>query len=106
MKVCIKKLKERIKMAVFKDKKTGKWVVKIDTQRNKKRVNHYKGGFDRKSDAQAYERAFLSDLDVSTLDYLDMTLQDVYEAYIMQVESNVKLTTLWKKRASCDDTCS
>lgn len=85
-------------MAVFQDTKTKKWVVKIDTQRSKKRINHYKGGFERKSDALAYERAFLSDLDVSTLDYLDMSLQDVYEAYIMQAESNVKLTTLWKKK--------
>lgn len=74
-------------MSVSKDEKTGKWLCSIwyrDWQGERKHTT--KRGFERKKDAEQYERDFLSKKQRQ-----NPTMQAVIEEYIVEMESLVKL---------------
>lgn len=74
-------------MAVTKNEKTGKWDCQIwykDWQGNKKHTT--KRGFDKKKEAEAYERSFLDQKQ-----HKDITMEEAAQAYIAELNNLSKL---------------
>lgn len=78
-------------MPVYKDKKRGTWYVKVSNPPKMKR------GFERKKDAELWERDFLNSFEVQK-DVTKLTFQQLYDIYILD-ELNKKKSTFATKRS-------
>lgn len=82
-------------MPAYKDTERNTWYTIFRyTDWSGTRKQAKKRGFNKKSDAIAYEREFIKRLHGST----DMTFQSLYDIYIKDCESHIRFSTLDKKK--------
>lgn len=86
-------------MPVYKDEKTKKWNTSFYVKINGKNTKVQKRGFLLKKEALDYERDYINSFEAST----EITFQNLYNAYINDLTSRLKLNTIITKKYIFED---